>query len=174
MSVNADIPCKLPLLDGDKSSENELLRRDISHSNAVELLQSCKHDLETIEDTLCAAWSLLLRVYTGQNDGSFGLIRGGSAGGVKETDGQTKTVNYNVDENDTLSRYLQRLRETRAFGLANGSASAGHRTAPISYNTSISIDKAPSQGKESKDTSFSRHLRSKVRSDFISQITEGT
>ena len=71
MSHTEATSCKLPLLDGEVTSEAQVVTTELELEN-IERLQSLGNgDTASFDDLLCTAWGLLLRCYTGQDNIAF-------------------------------------------------------------------------------------------------------
>ena len=68
MSHTEATPCKLPLLDGEKTTESRLLTTETELEYAESL---GNRDKASFNPLLCTAWGLLLRCFTGQDEISF-------------------------------------------------------------------------------------------------------
>ena len=62
--------CNLPLLDGTRSSDHAVsAQAEVQHVEKI--LYTCQNDNTYLQRIVCAAWALLLRCYTGQNQIAF-------------------------------------------------------------------------------------------------------
>lgn len=73
MSHTEAMSCKLPLLDGEDTSEPRLMVTELEFDNSEILQNFSKGDVVSFNDLLYTAWALLLRCYTGQDNVSFYL-----------------------------------------------------------------------------------------------------
>lgn len=71
MSRTETTSCKLPLLDGEDTTEVRLVETKLELENLDCLQDFGAKDGTTFNDLLCTAWGLLLRCYTGQDNISF-------------------------------------------------------------------------------------------------------
>ena len=71
MSHTEATPCKLPLLDGDKTTDSRLLTTDTEFEYAERFQSLGNRDIASFNHLLCTAWGLLLRCFTGQDEISF-------------------------------------------------------------------------------------------------------
>ena len=76
MSDTEAMSCKLPLLDGEATSEPWLMMTELELDSSESLQNFGKGDVVSFNDLLCTAWALLLRCYTGQDNVSFYLRQG--------------------------------------------------------------------------------------------------
>ena len=71
MSFSRAVGCKLPFLDGKPGPTARPITVEVNPESAGELLENITSDTSHLKGTICAAWGLLLRCYTGQNDVCF-------------------------------------------------------------------------------------------------------
>ena len=71
MSHAEATPCKLPLLDGDDTTDPRLLVVEKDLANVERRQGFSTGDVASVKDLLCTAWGLLLRCFTGQDEVSF-------------------------------------------------------------------------------------------------------
>jgi len=65
------IACKLPLLDGENVSTARPARVEVKQECLEKLQQMYGEDEKRLKGMICAAWGLLLRCFTGQNEICF-------------------------------------------------------------------------------------------------------
>ena len=75
MASNGETYCKLPLLDGNTTSNSRIIAADVESGDIESLRALYSQDEATLVDYLYTAWGLLLRCYTGQNDVAFRVRR---------------------------------------------------------------------------------------------------
>ena len=71
MSHTEATPCKLPLLDGEKTTDSRLLTTETEFEYAERFQSLGNRDTASFNNLLCTAWGLLLRCFTGQDEISF-------------------------------------------------------------------------------------------------------
>ena len=71
MSHTEATPCKLPLLDGERSTDSRLLTTETELEYAGKFQSLGNRDEASFNHLLCTAWGLLLRCFTGQDEVSF-------------------------------------------------------------------------------------------------------
>ena len=71
MSHTEATPCKLPLLDGEKTTDSRLLTTETEFEYAERFQSLGNRDTASFDNLLCTAWGLLLRCFTGQDEISF-------------------------------------------------------------------------------------------------------
>ena len=71
MSHTEATPCKLPLLDGDKTTDSRLLTTETTFEVDERFQSLGNRDTASFNQLLCTAWGLLLRCFTGQDEVSF-------------------------------------------------------------------------------------------------------
>ena len=146
LSVSEVEVCKLPLLDGEISASVEIITTEVPLKNAGNLLDVCRNDRIQFSGTVCTAWALLLRCYTGQDQVTFEYT-------TNYANTTASLLRMSFTEDDILSKYTDRARD--AFtGIAQerlavtelGTATVNHATVSSLVNTAVCIcdsDKPP-------------------------------
>lgn len=76
MSYAEAASCRLPLLDGEDTTEPQLITTELELENVETLQRFANGDVASFNAMLCTAWGLLLRCYTGQDHVSFYFRQG--------------------------------------------------------------------------------------------------
>lgn len=106
MSHTEATPCKLPLLDGEKTTGTRLLSIETEFELAERFQGLGSRDTESFSNLLWAAWGLLLRCFTGQDKISFHFLRNGIDDRVSDPAVSRtfqSTVRMVFDEQDSLA-----------------------------------------------------------------------
>ncbi|KAI4152398.1 MAG: hypothetical protein L6R39_001827, partial [Caloplaca ligustica] len=101
MSSNQSISCKLPLLDGDAKASPRVIAVDSVSADVGKLQKLYKNDKPTFDAHVCAAWALLLRCYTGQDDVCFRFQHNAS-------DADPPLLHLDFQEDEPLSTIVER------------------------------------------------------------------
>ena len=91
--------CRLPLLDGEAKESAENITTEIELEDADRLSDLCRRDGPFFYGTICTAWALLLRCYTGQDQITFRFDHN-----VNATASVLQVV---FDENKSLSTHVE-------------------------------------------------------------------
>ncbi|KAI4170935.1 MAG: hypothetical protein LQ343_004593 [Gyalolechia ehrenbergii] len=132
MATSEKVFCKLPLLDGNVESSPQLLAVDSVSGNVAERLHELyRRDSAVFKNTLCTAWSLLLRCYAGQDCVSFRLESSGASLFQLDVQRQEpllscleRALTSSSIPNDDIIPQEQRTNTTVLIRYANGSVSS--------------------------------------------------
>lgn len=106
MSHTEATPCKLPLLDGEKTTESRLLTTKTELKYAERFQSLGNRDIASFKPLLCTAWGLLLRCFTGQDEVSFHFRRNEIKDAVSNPAASRtfqSMVQMEFDEHDSLA-----------------------------------------------------------------------
>ncbi|KAL8732958.1 MAG: hypothetical protein Q9166_002356 [cf. Caloplaca sp. 2 TL-2023] len=168
MSSNSNILCKLPLLDGDSKTPSQVIAVELESGDLEPLYELHKRDRSAAVDSLCAAWALLLRCYTGLDQVSFHVQNGANPSPCQShtvQEQESSWIQVLFSENDTLSAYLATTKIRHE----------PHEAHPASEANGIALDhKSPRANSticfESRESSSLQNVR--ALSDFV-DIHEG-
>ncbi len=151
MSHTEAMSCKLPLLDGEDTSEPRLMTTALELESAEILQNFSKGNVASFDDMICAAWGLLLRCYTGQDNVSFYFEQDNADDLVSKSavprDRQS-TFRMAFHEQETLSMCVARAKdgygESERGGPSLVSTVSDSRSLPSSYyqNTHVRVEDA--------------------------------
>ena len=114
MSHTAETPCKLPLLDGDETSESRLLKLETELEFAERFQSLGNRDTASFDNLLCTAWGLLLRCFTGQDEISFYVRQNVADGGISNSAASRtfqSLFRMVFDEHDSLATCYAKTRD---------------------------------------------------------------
>ena len=114
MSHTEAMSCKLPLLDGEGTSESRLMMTALELESAETVQKFSKGNVASFDDMICAAWGLLLRCYTGQDTISFYFEQGNDDNLVSKSAvprDRRSTFRVAFHEQDTLSMCVARAKD---------------------------------------------------------------
>ena len=131
--------CRLPLLDGETSGSAENITTEVRLENASSILNVCRRDKIRFSSTVCTAWALLLRCYTGQDRVTFEYT----------TDNASATASFlrmDFGEDEILSKHTESARDVitgieqkRLVATRLSAASVNYETASPLVNTAVCI-----------------------------------
>ena len=132
--------CKLPLLDGNNSKSIESISTEIEIPKAGNVPEGRQGIDRLFHGSICTAWALLLRCFTGQDRITFEY----------KSNNQSATVSLfqmTFDENETLSKHLEKATDAFSYNQIKRSivADAGRideEGSKVSnyVNTTVSVD----------------------------------
>ena len=114
--ISQTMSCNLPLLDGDSNTKAELLHCEAHVLNVEAFKEACKRDLRIIENALCTAWAVLLRLYVGQDDVHFVVQtddHGPPTHGSKSESNHQFVFHMAFEEQEGFATCLERANECR-------------------------------------------------------------
>ncbi|KAF2200880.1 acetyl-CoA synthetase-like protein [Delitschia confertaspora ATCC 74209] len=122
-------PCHFPTLTDGKSQPHEVADYTIHLENSAQLQGFCKREGVTMSNVIQLAWALLLHVYVGASDVSFGVVASGRdvpVHRIEEAAGcfvNMLVCRVNLEDNTSIQQVLQQLQTDSVNAMSHQSCS---------------------------------------------------
>lgn len=122
--------CKLPLLDANTSESAKIITTEVRLENAENTFDACRRDRLLFSGTVCTAWALLLRCYTGQDRVTFEYT-------TENANATASFLRMSFGEDETSSKYTEKAKDA-IIGIEQKRLAAIQSTANTATSNTIS------------------------------------
>lgn len=148
--------CKLMLLDGNAKASARLIEVEVEVKCTEKLQELYDQNKAHLEGTICAAWGLLLRCFTGQDEVSFRLKRNESFQTAGSMQKPLPAMQFIFRENDSLLTHIKQaeaeLASTERMRLSSSTSNHGNTTFCVldTEHSSLAVQNDPHNSPTSK------------------------